>query len=239
MMLTKAELSQFATKLSKEKERISAELAGLRDQQSEEPLRDSVGELSAYDQHTSDLGNETFEREKDIGLADNLKIILSQIEEAEERIDQGNYGICSVCGGEISRERLMALPYATTCPEHADDEFDATTEGWPVEEELLYPPFGRTFTDDAENENMAFDGEDTWQALAKFGNANSPQDVPDAIGYDEVYVDADENVGIVEDVEGIMDVTEGEEDQNRIIFPDPSTNLQRKPHKLRRRHGRG
>lgn len=238
-MLTQERMARFKQALLKEEERVSQELSSLRDPQSVDPLTESVSELSGYDNHPADLGNETFEREKDIGLADNLKIIMGQIQEALERMKEGTYGQCSVCGKEIPVQRLEAIPYATTCVEHADDEFDKTVEQRPAEEELLYPPFARTFTDNAESENIAFDGEDSWQAVARFGTANSPQDVPDAIGYDETYIDADDDIGIVEQTDAIIDDTEGEEDQDRHIFPEPNRNLERKPHKIREKHGRG
>ncbi|MBO8125935.1 MAG: TraR/DksA C4-type zinc finger protein [Firmicutes bacterium] len=234
-MLTEGQLAHYKRKLFQEQKRISDELAELRAPQSVDSLKDSVGELSAYDNHSSDLATETFEREKDIGLADNLKIIQSQIDEALERIEDGTYGRCAICGREISEERLEAVPYATTCLEHADDEFNRTTEQRPAEEENLYAPFDRTFTDGAENENIGFDGEDTWQAVARYGTANSPQDIPDAIDYDEVYVDADEDRGIVQLTDAIIDVTEGEQDQDHLIFPEPDRNRERRPHKKRLR----
>lgn len=31
------------------------------------------------------------------------------------RIDSGNYGKCTKCGKDISKERLMALPHTPTC----------------------------------------------------------------------------------------------------------------------------
>jgi len=40
---------------------------------------------------------------------------LAQIEEALEKIRQGNYGECEVCQGKIPLARLNALPYAITC----------------------------------------------------------------------------------------------------------------------------
>ena len=36
------------------------------------------------------------------------------------RIEQGSYGICSVCGTDIPKNRLTALPYATTCVDCAE-----------------------------------------------------------------------------------------------------------------------
>src|SRR4051794_19843915 len=40
---------------------------------------------------------------------------LSSIENALERMRQGQYGLCEGCGGTIPLARLNALPYATLC----------------------------------------------------------------------------------------------------------------------------
>lgn len=48
-------------------------------------------------------------------LSDSLKLQLSEINLALNRIDKGTYGICSSCGEEISSERLNAIPYTTSC----------------------------------------------------------------------------------------------------------------------------
>jgi len=42
------------------------------------------------------------------------------IDIAISHIEQGNYGICSVCGGNIPESRLEALPYATKCVDCAE-----------------------------------------------------------------------------------------------------------------------
>ena len=34
---------------------------------------------------------------------------------ALERIDDGTYGICTTCGGTISSQRLVAVPFAMQC----------------------------------------------------------------------------------------------------------------------------
>jgi len=41
--------------------------------------------------------------------------LLKKIEEAIDRIDKGEYGICEVCGEEIGIERLEARPVTTMC----------------------------------------------------------------------------------------------------------------------------
>jgi RNA polymerase-binding transcription factor DksA len=38
-----------------------------------------------------------------------------EIDEALERMDEGNYGMCAACGFEISDERLQAIPFARHC----------------------------------------------------------------------------------------------------------------------------
>src|SRR5690349_18028876 len=40
---------------------------------------------------------------------------LTGMEEAERRIEQGNYGVCEECGTEIPEERLKIMPYAFCC----------------------------------------------------------------------------------------------------------------------------
>ncbi|MEM6654558.1 MAG: TraR/DksA family transcriptional regulator [Planctomycetota bacterium] len=42
---------------------------------------------------------------------------LGNIERALQRIQDGTYGKCEVCGGRIPMARLNALPYATMCIE--------------------------------------------------------------------------------------------------------------------------
>jgi len=43
--------------------------------------------------------------------------LLKKIDEAIVRIDEGSYGICESCGGQISLKRLEARPVTTLCIE--------------------------------------------------------------------------------------------------------------------------
>ena len=47
--------------------------------------------------------------------ASELFHMATEIERALERLDDGSYGLCADCGGEIAPERLEALPWATQC----------------------------------------------------------------------------------------------------------------------------
>jgi DnaK suppressor protein len=43
------------------------------------------------------------------------------IERALRRIEKGTFALCETCGGEIEKERLHAIPYATHCRACAPD----------------------------------------------------------------------------------------------------------------------
>jgi RNA polymerase-binding transcription factor DksA len=71
-------------------------------------------ELSGYAQHPADSGSETFEREKDLSILEQLEAELAELQAALERIDAGTYGIDEVTGEPIAPERLQAMPAART-----------------------------------------------------------------------------------------------------------------------------
>ena len=80
---------------------------------------DSISELASRDQHQGDIGTETFEREKDFSLLEQLEAEIGDLDAALRKIDEGTYGICEVCGRAIEPERLEAVPGTRTCIEHA------------------------------------------------------------------------------------------------------------------------
>jgi len=100
-----------------------ARLDGVRSAFDDEHLADqtesdSVGEISSYDQHQADMGTETFEREKDLSILEQVEAELADVEHALRRLDEGTYGTCEVCGKTIDEERLEALPATRLCLEH-------------------------------------------------------------------------------------------------------------------------
>ncbi len=76
-----------------------------------------LSELSSYDQHPADLGTETFEREKDFSLLEQLEAEIEELDRALSKLEEGSYGICEACGKEIPPERLEAMPGARFCVE--------------------------------------------------------------------------------------------------------------------------
>ncbi len=166
-------------------------------------LKESVGELSALDNHPADLGSETFERGKDLALLDGVKSSLRRTEEALTRLEEGRYGWCEVCGQPIPEERLEAMPSTTLCLACRRRLEQEAPAGRPVEEQVLGVPFRRGFLDGTGS--IEFDAEDSWQAVARYGASDGPQDEPPAIGYGDAYLDFRERIGGVEAVEEFPD----------------------------------
>ena len=75
----------------------------------------SLSELSSNAQHQADLGTETFERERDLSILEQIEGELDGVEEALRRIEAGTYGICEACGRPIEDARLAVLPAARFC----------------------------------------------------------------------------------------------------------------------------
>jgi RNA polymerase-binding transcription factor DksA len=75
---------------------------------------DGMSELADYDQHPADTATETFEREKDLSILEQLENDLAELQAALERVDAGTYGIDEVTGQPIDPARLDAFPTART-----------------------------------------------------------------------------------------------------------------------------
>lgn len=80
-------------------------------------LEDETGELvsGSADQHMADTATETVDREIDYTLEASDGRLLTAIDSALNRIEDGTYGTCVNCGAQIAPERLEAMPWATLC----------------------------------------------------------------------------------------------------------------------------
>lgn len=77
--------------------------------------KEVTGEISMVDQHPADVADFTFQRELQLTTQGILEREAQQVQDAIHRREQGKYGICANCGGQISSERLQARPEATLC----------------------------------------------------------------------------------------------------------------------------
>ena len=55
------------------------------------------------------------DRNFELRIRDRERKLIMKMQEAIKRIDDGVFGICEVCGGQISEKRLIARPVTTLC----------------------------------------------------------------------------------------------------------------------------
>jgi RNA polymerase-binding transcription factor DksA len=111
--MDRAEAAQLLAKRRRDLEQIRDSAR----QQLGSPPEDQ--ELATYDQHPADLATDTVEREQHLSVVEMAETSLRDVERAEERLEQGKYGICEACGKPIPDERLRALPETPYDVEHA------------------------------------------------------------------------------------------------------------------------
>jgi DnaK suppressor protein len=54
-----------------------------------------------------------------VAVHDKLQVTRADVVRAMEKLDEGTYGLCDVCGKPIPAGRLQALPWAVLCVEDA------------------------------------------------------------------------------------------------------------------------
>ncbi|HEX4589109.1 MAG TPA: TraR/DksA family transcriptional regulator, partial [Gemmataceae bacterium] len=117
--MTAAELNRYREKLLA----LGRRLRGEDEEVSAEALRPSgaLAEGSTINApgDAADVSVDSSTQDVSLGLMANERQLLAQVTAALQRIEQGTYGKCVVCGQEIGRERLNALPYTPFCLEHA------------------------------------------------------------------------------------------------------------------------
>jgi RNA polymerase-binding transcription factor DksA len=106
-------------RLAEEHDRLEEIRAGFdAEHLHDESEDDSMSELSHLAQHSADVATETFEREKDFSILEQVEAELADVERALRRIDDGRYGKCEACGAEIGDDRLEAMPATRFCITH-------------------------------------------------------------------------------------------------------------------------
>ena len=69
-----------------------------------------------------DRANNAYQREFMLNLSVSERSLLRQVENALERLDEGEYGICDHCREPIGAKRLQAVPWARYCVDCQEKE---------------------------------------------------------------------------------------------------------------------
>ena len=70
---------------------------------------------SIYSLHMADAGTDSHEQEKSFMFMNRSSDYFKNLEIALERIDEGTFGVCTVCEELIPEERMIEVPNATKC----------------------------------------------------------------------------------------------------------------------------
>lgn len=100
-------------------------LSGLVKKRSELLERLDRVNISKRKSHDTDQDEQAIERENDEivdALGESILKELEQINRAISRLESSTYNTCSSCRGEISYERLEAVPYTELCIKCASGE---------------------------------------------------------------------------------------------------------------------
>ncbi len=66
-------------------------------------------------QDPADMAANAYTKELLVSMSDNDRKLLNLVDEALERIEEGEYGKCAHCGNPLPEKRLDAVPWARHC----------------------------------------------------------------------------------------------------------------------------
>jgi len=111
MTLTKEQIGQFRRIIGKRREALVAEIRGDVARARDESYGELAGEVAdTGDEAVADLISDLDNAETSRDLNE-----LRDLEAAQKRLDEGEFGICADCGLEIALERLRAVPEEARC----------------------------------------------------------------------------------------------------------------------------
>lgn len=107
---TAGEVEEARAELVSEVERLKTEIAS-----SEAAVAGLLRDSADSGGDEVDTGAKNISRESELALAANTRDMLVQAEHALQRLEEGTYGRCEVCGNPIGKARMQAFPRATLC----------------------------------------------------------------------------------------------------------------------------
>jgi DnaK suppressor protein len=118
--MNKTEAKPFKELLHALRARLRGDFNAMAEHALKRTRTEESGDLSSMPIHMADIGTDNYEQEFTLSLMHNEELVLEQIGGALERIEQGNYGICTGCEGKIPKTRLKVIPYTPHCVKCAD-----------------------------------------------------------------------------------------------------------------------
>ena len=101
----KAKLDEVANELDDSRGNLESNMGGSA----------SLAQESVYSVHMADAGTDSYEREKGYHFINRETDYHKFLTKALERIEDGSFGVCSICSDLISEERMIEVPNTTKC----------------------------------------------------------------------------------------------------------------------------
>ena len=105
--MNETKLASFRTKLDEIRFSITGEVRG-KYKSPQDHLTEQVADIA-------DDAVQSYDRQLMMGLGEKEFEKMRLVEEAIEKLDEGQYGICLECEELISEERLTVIPFASHC----------------------------------------------------------------------------------------------------------------------------
>src|SRR2546423_13789164 len=105
-------LEQIKKRLEAKRAELQENIKGLTEAHPE-----PVGAIEANEgpQDFEDIAVDFLETQQEQSLMVNEQALLTEVERALKRIEEGTYGRCVDCGQPIPEKRLQAIPWAARC----------------------------------------------------------------------------------------------------------------------------
>jgi len=118
--MNKKDLEFFRKKLEKEKAVLETDLEGIghKDPKIAGGWETGPSKMETDNADENEVADKLEDYEENISILGQLETQLTHITLALDKIKNGSYGNCEICGEPIERERLSANPSAQTCMKH-------------------------------------------------------------------------------------------------------------------------
>lgn len=107
--MNKKEREEFRKELADKKEAIIQKLSGF--------INESKEMESNVAQDLVDKAETSYTKEFLLSLSDAERSQLLLIDEAMKRLQRDEFGVCQMCGKDIGRKRIQAIPWTPLCIE--------------------------------------------------------------------------------------------------------------------------
>jgi DnaK suppressor protein len=124
------ERRQLILRLQRQRFKVATDIAAIRHAAGEQSTQPDGGDAAPFPC--------TSEMDIEMAIAEIAAESVRGIDAALKRLEDGSYGYCAECGGEIGTRRLEAMPFASRCRD-CQEHFElarprsTTTRGWMLE----------------------------------------------------------------------------------------------------------